>query len=248
MDNKKIARYAHAFIGGIPKVVAYNNGDKSKTIDIMTCTDENALKDTSLSTIGLSSVDIGRTLDSMPLRIELLIAGRAEKEEYANILASSAFVIQEGKECDFGMIINDVVTPYVKDTDLAHVVLLHPVFWRDYTPLEMDDAIVSGEQLGKVEPADQRVDQRDKEEADGGDQPGLEHDAQRIESAVHSEQRDQTQLQYDRDQRVQHKEDEHQRAQKVRVPPEIFFVDILFVGFSVEKGIHSNLLTHIRCF
>lgn len=36
MDNKKIAKYELAFIGGNPKVYRYYNEDESKHIDILT--------------------------------------------------------------------------------------------------------------------------------------------------------------------------------------------------------------------
>lgn len=143
MDTKEIAKYALSFMGGKPKVTAYYNDDETKTIDILTCTTDSAVKNISLSTIGLSEFDIDKEIDSKTLTVELAMYGRDSDDVYANILSSVAFVIQEGHECDFGMIINDVVSPYVKNTELQHVILMHPVFWDKYSKLETVDEVVA---------------------------------------------------------------------------------------------------------
>ena len=143
IDNKKIAKYALSFMNGKPQVFAYHNDDNTKTIDIMTCEydDQN---DTSLSTIGLSNVDIGYVVDELPLRVEIAMAGISNDESFANILASTAFTIQDLKDCKFGMVIeNVIIEDYVKNTELKHVLLLHPVFWEKYEKLVENDEIVA---------------------------------------------------------------------------------------------------------
>ena len=143
MNNKKIARHAADFLGGKPEVFAYYNDDKTKTIDILSCTDGKS-SNAALSTIGLSATDIGKILENdVPLHVELAMLGLPDDNRFGNILASSAFVIQESGDCDFGMIIHDVVTPYVQDTELQHVILLRPVFWDRYTPIETDEQVTA---------------------------------------------------------------------------------------------------------
>lgn len=142
MDNKKIAQHAWKFIGGTPEVFSYNNDDETISVDIMTCADEN-FSITTLSTIGLSSVDIGKEIDGKPLRVELLMLGDAHEEIFANILATVAFRIKETQYCDFGLIIENVIEQYVSDAAVNHVLLMQPLFWEKYSPCELDGNIVA---------------------------------------------------------------------------------------------------------
>ena len=141
MDNKKIAQHAWKFIGGTPEVFSYNNDDETISVDIMTCADE-SFSITTLSTIGLSSVDIGKEIDGKPLRVELLMLGAAHEEIFANILASVAFQIKETHYCNFGLIIENVIEQYVGDAAVNHVLLMQPVFWEKYSPCELDGNII----------------------------------------------------------------------------------------------------------
>lgn len=143
MDNKKIAQYALAFIGGNPTVFEYHNDDDTVSIDIMTCTDETASELSTLSTIGLASVDIGKEFDGKPLKVELMMLGRKDTEIFANILAAAAFRIKESQHCEFGMVIENVIEPYSDTATLKHVVLMQPVFWKNYSPCELDGNIIA---------------------------------------------------------------------------------------------------------
>ena len=143
MDNKKIADYALAFIGGTPEVFEYHNDDKKKTIDVLFCDNKNKPENFTVATIGLSAIDIGKTLNDLPLRVELIMAGVPGDDAFANIIASAAFVVQDAADCDLGMIIDDVVAAYVIDTDLQHVLLMNPVFWEKYEPLVTKEATVT---------------------------------------------------------------------------------------------------------
>lgn len=141
MDNKKIAQYALAFIGGNPTVFEYLNEDSTVSIDIMTCTDEISELST-LSTIGLARVNIGKEFDGKPLKVELMMLGRKDEEIFANILSTAAFHIKESRHCEFGMVIENVIAPYSETATLKHVVLMQPVFWQNYSPCELDGNIV----------------------------------------------------------------------------------------------------------
>lgn len=142
MDNKKIAQHAWEFIGGTPEVFSYYNDEETVSVDIMTCMDEN-FSVTTLSTIGLSNVDIGKEIDGKSLRVELLMLGDAHKEIFANILAAVAFRVKENQYCDFGLIIENVIEPYVSDTTVNHILLMQPVFWEKYSFLVLDENIVA---------------------------------------------------------------------------------------------------------
>lgn len=143
MDKKEIARYALSFIGGQPSVDAYYNEDKSKTIDIMEC-QENDVEDTTVATIGLSGYDIAKTTeDGKSLRVELVMAGLEGTDVFAQILANVAFEIQEKGDCYFGMLIEDVIGAYVEQTNLRHIVLMYPVFWEKYKALELHDEYIT---------------------------------------------------------------------------------------------------------
>ena len=139
MDNKKIAQHALEFIGGTPKIFSYHNADKTISVDIMTCADEN-FSVTTLSTIGLSNVDIGKEIDGKPLRVELLMLGDSHKEIFENILASVAFQIKENQYCDFGLIIENVIDSYVNDTTVNHIVLDGNIItWLLAIPISEDE-------------------------------------------------------------------------------------------------------------
>lgn len=142
MDNKLIARYSLSFIGGTPKVVEYLNGDNSRKVDIMICTDQSSPDQTVYATIGLSATDIGQTVGDTTLRTELMMAGTSD-EIFANILSSAAFVVQEVQDCGFGMIIHDVVSQYSPESELHHVILMAPAFWPAYAPLKDEETTIA---------------------------------------------------------------------------------------------------------
>ncbi len=143
MEAKKIAQYALDFIGGQPTVNAYYNDDESKSIDIMECKEGKA-EDITVATIGLSAFDIAKTTeDGKDLRVELLMAGLAGTDIFGQILSHVAFEIQDRGDCYFGMIVENVISPYVKQTKLRHVILMSPVFWDKYKPLHLKDTCVT---------------------------------------------------------------------------------------------------------
>ena len=143
MEAKKIAQHALEFIGGQPTVNAYYNEDESKSIDIMECKESSA-EDTTVATIGLSACDIAKkTEDGKELRVELLMAGLAGTDVFGQILSNVAFEIQDMGDCYFGMIVENVISPYVTQTNLRHVILMSPVFWDKYKPLLTEDTCVT---------------------------------------------------------------------------------------------------------
>lgn len=132
-----------SFIQGKPEVFEYHNDDKSASIDIMFCTDENNSEMVTLSTIGLCNVDIGQEVDGKALRVELIILGDRNEAICAKILATAAFNVQQEQYCNFGFVIEDVVSFYIADANVKHLALIHPFFWDGYKYLELDDTIVA---------------------------------------------------------------------------------------------------------
>lgn len=142
MENKEIAKYELSFIGGTPKVIEYLNDNETKKIDILICSNGYILSNIVYATIGLANTNIGKIAGNKVLRTEIIMLG-TEDEIFANILSSVAFLIQDFEDCGYGMIINDVVSTYIDNTKLQHVILLHPVFWDKYKQLETEDEIVT---------------------------------------------------------------------------------------------------------
>ncbi|MDO5337001.1 MAG: suppressor of fused domain protein [Eubacteriales bacterium] len=132
MDKKRIAKYAHAFIGGKPKVERFYNADESKKIDIMTCEEGYCAGIHTLATIGLSSMDIGMTVQNYDLKVELMLAGIPNNTMLGNILSTIAFQIMDIGTCRYGMLIPDVIAEYMPNHAMKHVVLMSPVFWNKY--------------------------------------------------------------------------------------------------------------------
>ena len=143
MDNKKVAKYALGFIGGKPSVSRYYNDDKSKTIDIMVSNSGVIKGIPTCATIGLCQTDIGLSANGKKLRVELITACTLNAETLGNILATISFEAMDMKSCMHGMLVPDVVSSYVKGTELKHVVLMSPVFWPNYQVLEDDDYTIA---------------------------------------------------------------------------------------------------------
>lgn len=143
MDKKIIAKYTLEFIGGTPKVERFYNVDESKAIDILS-SDFGELKGVSTcATIGVSNVNIGLSAKGKTLRVELIAAGAVEDEILGNILSSIAFDIFNSKTCVYGMIIPNIISTYIRDIDMKHIVLMSPVFWSKYCSYEDENTIVT---------------------------------------------------------------------------------------------------------
>ena len=143
MENKKIAKYELSFIGGEAKVNRYYNQDESKFIDIFISKNGYFSTGITCATIGLNSLNIGLVNDGKEIKIELIALGMSDEFKIENIIATCAFEIIDFGTCYYGMIIPDVVTYYVKNTEMKHILLLSPIFWDKYIALEGDNEIVS---------------------------------------------------------------------------------------------------------
>lgn len=143
MDRKDIFKYSRKFIGGTPDVYAYYTEDRSKSIDIMTSRDTQFTDVYVHSTIGLSEIDINKSLSGKRVGVELIAVGDKGKETICNILASVAFEIMDEHHCYFGKIFSDAISKYDNGLAMKHAILLSPVFWNQYKQMSSEDMIVS---------------------------------------------------------------------------------------------------------
>ena len=135
MNNKEIAKYALSFIGGTPKVHRYYNEAEDKSVDVMCCTDNKYSNTKVFSTIGLSAFDAGVVSDDKSVRVELIGITNSEVDNWDHVMASTAFEVIDSETLGYGMVIQNVVREYFKDSTLEHVVLVSPVYWDSYAPL-----------------------------------------------------------------------------------------------------------------
>ena len=143
MNNKEIAKYALSFIGGTPKVHRYYNESEDKSVDVMCCTENKYTNTKVFSTIGLSNFDAGIVSEDKSVRVELIGITNSEVDDWDHVMASTAFEVIDSETLGYGMVIQNVVKEYIKDSTLEHVVLVSPVYWDSYAPLADDNVSVS---------------------------------------------------------------------------------------------------------
>lgn len=111
-------------------VTNYHDDTKSHSILIFNSIDaEGAL----LSTVGLMDVNISAIADK-ELRTEILLdhRGRGRARHDANVLATIAFyVLKNGWRPSPGVVFEEMVTFYLPETTLPHVLFIPPYQWND---------------------------------------------------------------------------------------------------------------------
>lgn len=143
VGRKDIFKYSRRFIGGTPAVYAYYTEDKLKSIDIMTSKDTQFTDVDVHSTIGLSEIDINKSLSGKRVGVELIAVGDKGKETICNILASVAFEIMDEHDCYFGKVFSDAISKYDNGLAMKHAILLSPAFWNQYKQMSSEDMIVT---------------------------------------------------------------------------------------------------------
>lgn len=132
MELKKlIAKKEEAIFGGKMQVFAYWNDSNTVSIDILKCENVPQKGVQCCGTIGLSETDIGLVSGGKELRVEILGASDIKDEVFENIIASSAFAVMQSHKCFPGYILEDVVTQYIDDSDMKHVLLVEPFLWEN---------------------------------------------------------------------------------------------------------------------
>jgi hypothetical protein len=143
-QKKSIAKHIIDVVGGVAQISRYYDKKEIAFIDIV------AIKDTPeegvmfYSTLGVSDHSIGLLSDNLPLRVELIFTIDEKQELVENMLASSAFcIINSNYKCYPGAIFKDIITSYINNIDMKHVMFVQPFLWEnDFREYKTDDRII----------------------------------------------------------------------------------------------------------
>jgi len=109
-------------------VTNYHDDTKGHSILIFNSTDTEG---TLLSTVGLMDVNISAIADK-ELRTEILLDHRGRAQHDANVLATIAFYVLKNKwRPSPGVVFEEMVTFYLPETTLPHVLFIPPYQWTD---------------------------------------------------------------------------------------------------------------------
>lgn len=144
-DYKVIAKYLRNTIGKKASISQYYDKNEEKSVYIMTIND--VLEDgiNFYSTIGTSDYSINKSVDGLPLRVELMFTGESSEPKVPNMLSSCAFCIMDSNyNCYPGAIFYNIISSYIKNTDMKHIIFIEPFFWEDKLEnLKFKDKIIT---------------------------------------------------------------------------------------------------------
>jgi hypothetical protein len=123
----------------------YWDEKKENWINIVICPDSPFERVISYGTVALSEFSIGKDVDEIPLRTEIIGACYDKYDQFPNILSTCAFnIIVEHSSCIPGAIYPDVVNMYMPDSPMKHI-LFRPTFgWdKEFETLHFPDKIVA---------------------------------------------------------------------------------------------------------
>lgn len=144
-EKKQIAKYIADIFGG--KVSVFNYGDDNNVSKIALLQSDNSPNDCeiSYSTIGLSSYDIGLSVEDKPLRIEFVGACPAEYDHFGNVISTCAFnVINSDYSCSPGTIYPNIIKMYYPELNTKHILFVSPFLWdKDIETLHFEDKEVA---------------------------------------------------------------------------------------------------------
>jgi hypothetical protein len=124
---RPVGRFLHDRLGGSPSAARYYNEDESVSVVIVTLTDVPVPDWAVFSTTGLSQVP--NLLEGDDIRVELLACAGADDDAMRNVLATCAFnVASSGWLAAPGVVFRDVVTEYLPDATVPHVMWTEPFF------------------------------------------------------------------------------------------------------------------------
>lgn len=141
--NRLIADSELKLFNASPKIFRFADEEEVKTVDLMMCENCPDAGITSYGTIGLYNCNIGLTYEDKPLRMELLAACASGIEDFSNIVTTAAFEIMDGKSAYPGYIIDDIVSMYIDNSDMEHILLTYPFLWGDVNNSVFDDITVA---------------------------------------------------------------------------------------------------------
>lgn len=142
-DKREIARHLRTAFDGRCEVYAFYDEDESTSVDIVICDESPAEGVQATGTVGLSDYDFGIRAHDLPLRVELVMAGRPGQLSIPNVLATCAFaIVNEGYKIEPGLILPGVISMYNPGSRTRHGILLAPASWL-VSNLRFSDKIVT---------------------------------------------------------------------------------------------------------
>jgi len=143
-DNKFIAKTALNNFGVKPIVTKYWDDNNVSNIDILESENRPYEGVTSNSTIGLSDVSTGYSVEERDIRVKIVGACAASNDIFSNILSTCAFNIINSKlSISHGQIFNDVVNMHYPNSEMKHVLFTSPFLWEDLMTLDFSDKKVA---------------------------------------------------------------------------------------------------------
>ena len=127
------------------KVQAYWDDQKQEYIDVVICPDKPFDHVISYATIALSDFSIGKEVNGVPLRVEFVGACYDEFDLFPKMVATCAYlIIKEHSTCYPGCIYPDVVSLYMPDSPMKHILFRSPFGWeKDFTSLHFPNKMVA---------------------------------------------------------------------------------------------------------
>lgn len=140
---QKIAKHLHFVFDGVkPYVFRYWDERNIKKVDLLQCENSPSEGLISYGTLGLSETDVGLVSDGKDLRVELV--GISNQEIFPNILTTAAFEIMDHQTIEYGYVMNNIISYYVKDTTTPHLFFISPAMWdKELEELEDPQKYVS---------------------------------------------------------------------------------------------------------
>jgi hypothetical protein len=137
--HKAWAKYFYERVGGEVAVHEYLDESEETAIDVLVSTTDEGIVAT---TIGLMEFDQSEN-DDIALRTELIMDQRGHDERIGNILSMLAFyVMKDGWKAAPGTVFLDMVSEYIPDTKLPHIMFTPAFQWDDMTEVELGNTTI----------------------------------------------------------------------------------------------------------
>lgn len=141
--DKIVAKEEARVFGGNPTVAEFFAEAEKKKIVIFQSFDVPEEGVQTCATVGLHEVNIGLVSMGKKLRVEIVGAIDKEVENYDSLIAALAFDIMDAKRCFPGFVIEDVISEFVPDSEMKHILLTNPSVWEDLETMELDDRLIA---------------------------------------------------------------------------------------------------------
>lgn len=116
---------------------------EEKNIYILKCFDIPQKGVQSCGTVGLNNTDIGLQSSGRELRVELLGASDVKIEKFEQIIASVALDVMDSHKCYPGYIAENIISQYIAESDMKHVLLTDPFLWENTESLLIENTYIA---------------------------------------------------------------------------------------------------------